>query len=110
MSELYLITTITGRKQLPKYISLYDSGSVPVNYVLLGRGTAPDSISSLLLDSPEKAVCFSVVTGDVWNGLKRRLRLELGIEAPGAGIAFTVPLSSIGAGRRASCRERNGSF
>ena len=45
-------------------------------------------------------VYLAVVTDNMWKRLKRELIVRLQIDVPGTGIAFTVPLSSIG-GRRA---------
>ena len=99
MSELYLMTSITNRKLLPKCLTLCGGNGVPVNVVALGRGTAPDARSALLMDGPEKGILLSVVTGEVWEKLKREFRARLNIESPGTGIVFTIAMSSIG-GRR----------
>lgn len=48
----------------------------------------------------EKAVLLAVVTEDTWKAVRTDLRRKMRIDVPGTGIAFTVPLSSIG-GRRA---------
>ena len=42
----------------------------------------------------------SVITSPTWPKLQRALRRQMKIDVPGTGIAFTVPLSSIG-GKRA---------
>lgn len=99
MSELYLMTTITDRRQLPRFIALYQIQSVATSMIVLGHGTATGETASYFLDSVEKAVCFSVVTGEIWKKTKRVLRGKLHIDVPGTGVAFVVPLSSIG-GRR----------
>ena len=99
MSELYLMTSITDRKLLPKCLTLCSESGVPINVIVLGRGTAPDARYALLMDGPEKGVCLSVVTGGVWEKLKRGFRTRLNIESPGTGIVFTIAMSSIG-GRR----------
>jgi hypothetical protein len=44
----------------------------------------------------EKALYFSFVTLDTWNHLKKILYNKMRIDIPGRGIAFTIPLSSIG--------------
>ena len=44
-------------------------------------------------------MCCAVVTGGVWSEIRSALRRELRIDVPGTGIAFTVPLSSIGGKR-----------
>ena len=99
MSELYLMTTITDRRQLPRFISLYQDGGIAVNFIALGRGTVSDAAAGYFLRSAEKAVCFSLVTRDTWHEAKRMLRRKLQIDAPGVGVAYLVPMSSIG-GRR----------
>ena len=43
---------------------------------------------------------LAVVTEDTWKAVRTDLRRKMCIDVPGTGIAFTVPLSSIG-GRRA---------
>ena len=43
---------------------------------------------------------LAVVTAQTWQEVQRDLRRKMRIDVPGTGIAFTVPLSSIG-GKRA---------
>ena len=99
MSELYLLMTITDRRQLPRFIELYRLQSIGVSMIALGHGTATGETASYFLNNAEKAVCFSIVTGEVWKKTKRELRGRLQIDVPGVGVAFIVPMSSIG-GRR----------
>lgn len=100
MSQLYLMTTIADRKWLPDFMSVYEEHKLRVNMVALGRGTATDETLDLLgLDSSEKAVCLSFVTDARWTAVKKVLERRIRIDVPGVGIAFTVPLSSVG-GRR----------
>jgi hypothetical protein len=46
-------------------------------------------------------LCISIVTDDMWRQIKPGLIIRMQIDVPGTGIAFTVPLGSIG-GRRYS--------
>lgn len=48
------------------------------------------------LESNQKAVAFSIVEEKSWLTVKKQLEKKLKIDAPGGGIAFTIPLSSIG--------------
>ena len=48
------------------------------------------------LEDDEKGICFHVVTATTWRKLKKGLQKELRIDVPGTGIAFAVPLASIG--------------
>ena len=66
-------------------------------FVSLGYGTATNEIMDYLgLDTNDKAVAFSIIEEHTWITVKKQLQKELQIDAPGGGIAFTVPLSSVG--------------
>ena len=51
------------------------------------------------LEASEKAVLFSVVTDSAWQEVKKGLTRRFRIDVPGTGIAFCVPMASVG-GRR----------
>ncbi len=99
MSELYLMTTIAERKLLPRFIALYQEKRIAVNFISLGHGTAAPDGAARFFGASEKAVCFALVTRETWRETKRALRQSLQIDVPGVGVAFLVPMSSIG-GRR----------
>ena len=100
MGNLYLMTTIVNRKDVNRYIDTFRQNDLNVMYLTLGRGTATNEVLDYLgLDTAEKAVSFSVLEEDSWINIKRHMEKDLKIDAPGGGISFTVPLSSIG-GRR----------
>ena len=44
-------------------------------------------------------MCFNVVTGELWTRVKQDLERKIRIDVPGVGVAFTIPLSSIGGPR-----------
>ena len=97
MGNICLMTTIVDRKIVEKYVALYNENHVHVMYLTLGYGTASNEIMDYLgLDSTEKAVAFSVVEEESWHIIKKALQKKLRIDAPGGGIAFLIPLSSIG--------------
>lgn len=91
------MTTIVDRKIVSKYVDLYKENDLHVMFMSLGFGTAANDILDYLgLESTEKAVAFSVLEESKWENIKKQLEKKLKIDAPGGGIAFTVPLSSIG--------------
>lgn len=97
MGNIYLMTTIVDRKIVQKYLDLYRENNLHVMYLTLGYGTASNEVMDYLgLDSIEKAVAMSVVEEETWLTVKKQLQKKLKIDAPGGGIAFTVPLSSVG--------------
>ena len=78
-------------------MTLYQECGVTVNLLSLGRGTASNEILDYFgLESKEKLVISSIVTLDVWRQIKKELQDKIKIDIPGTGIAFIVPLSSIG--------------
>lgn len=97
MGRLYLMTTIINRNLIKKYPSLYKEDGMQVMLITLGSGTASgDVLDYLGLEATEKAVVFSVLEESTWQKTKKDLQQKYQIDAPGGGIAFIVPLSSIG--------------
>ena len=100
MSDVYIMTTIIDRKNSKKYIDLYKKDKLEVMYITLGEGTARGDILDYLgLEASEKMVIFNFVQQHDWMLAKKDLQRKLQIDAPGEGIAFLVPLSSIGGKR-----------
>ena len=97
MSKLYWMTTIINRNLGKKYSGLYTDEGHQVMFITLGAGTASgDMLDYLGLEDTEKMVVFTVLDEDGWKKTKKDLQQKLQIDAPGGGIAFIVPLSSIG--------------
>lgn len=97
MGNICLMTTIVDRKIVKKYLELYRENDLQVMFLTLGYGTATNDVLDYLgLDSTEKAVAYSVVEEETWEAVKKQLQKKLRIDAPGGGIAFTLPLSSVG--------------
>lgn len=97
MSELYLMTAIITRDRTKDFAAFYDRQGVPVNFITLGNGTANNELLDYFgLDGTEKAVIFSVLTRSTWKKIKTGLEREMQIDIPGTGVAFIIPLASIG--------------
>ena len=100
MSYVYIMTTIIVLKNSKKYIDLYKKDKLEVMYITLGEGTARGDILDYLgLEASEKMVIFNFVQQHDWMLTKKDLQRKLQSDAPGEGIAFLVPLSSIGGKR-----------
>ena len=101
MSDLYLMATIMDRKFVRKFTSFYNEIGLPVSMTTLGTGTASSQVLDYFgLDGSERGIMFHFVTKAKWKSVKRQLQLQMKIDLPGIGIAFIVPISSIG-GKRA---------
>lgn len=97
MGNIYLMTTIVDRKIVKRYLELYQENDLQVMFISLGFGTANNEVLDYLgLESTEKAVALSVIEEHTWVTVKKQLEKKLHIDAPGGGIAFTTPLSSVG--------------
>ncbi len=97
MGSIYLMTTIIDRKIEKKYYNLFQENDLHVIFWSLGFGTASNEVLDYLgLESTEKAVAFSVLEEETWLRTKKQLEKKLKIDAPGGGISFIIPLSSIG--------------
>lgn len=97
MNEIYMMGIITNRGMRDKFIAFFKSNNIHVTLTTLGTGTASSAILDYLgIEAAEKAVYFAFVTLDTWKSLKKELYNKVKIDIPGRGIAFLIPLSSIG--------------
>lgn len=96
-----MLYTITERSRLTTFLNFYRDRGVPVQFISLALGTASsETLSYLGLERSDKCIFMSLVTGRKWEELRRGLTRELRIDVPGTGIAFIIPVSSMG-GKRA---------
>ena len=101
MNTLYWLVTITDRHSTDAFLALYEEHGITVSLRTVGAGTAVrETLSTLGLEQTEKAVLFAIITAETWLGLQKDLRRKMRIDVPGTGIAFIIPVSSIG-GKRA---------
>jgi hypothetical protein len=75
---------------------ILDDSHVRFHFICKGRGTATSEILDLLgIGSSEKAVVICLEQNLMVPILIKRVNKSLGLHNPGAGIAFTVPLSGV---------------
>lgn len=92
-----MMVTITNRNLAKKFVEFYMQSGLEVSAATVGAGTAASEILDYFgLDGSEKIIIFHIVTGDKWKEVKQGLQRRMKIDIPGIGIAFTVPLSSVG--------------
>ena len=97
MGGLYMMAVITNRNMKDGFKSFFEENGQAVFFETPGRGTASSEVLDYFgLEATEKMVYLAIVTDNMWKKLKRGLIVRLQIDVPGTGIAFTVPLSSIG--------------
>lgn len=94
MKPLKLVTVITERGRGKKVIHLLNERKFSLHTAFLGRGTAPDELSSYLgVNEPEKTLILLVTEDENIGPLFEMLETEFGIGS-GGGIAFAIPLNS----------------
>lgn len=92
-----MMVSILNRHKTRKFQDFYQEYGISVILDTLGRGTAASEMLDYFgLEATEKTLMFSVVTRDVWRTVKKGLQTRMNIDIPGTGIAFLIPLSSIG--------------
>lgn len=97
---LNLLVTIINRTRLPEVVKLYHDNAIGMQLITLGHGTATSDVLNYFgLENSEKAVCLAVASDPTWRTVKRSLQRKLRIDVPGTGIAFTIPMSSVGGPR-----------
>ncbi len=111
MSELSWMVTIVDRQRTRRFIELYEEYDVIRMLATVGRGTAASEILDYFgLEDNEKTVLLSIVTNDVWRRVKQGLQSRMQIDVPGTGIAFIIPVSSIGGKKQLEFLTENQNF
>lgn len=97
MSTLYMMATICDRNQARQFLAFYREYEITVSLITFGRGiTSSEILDSFGLETAQKVVIFSFVTDSEWIRIKTGLQRQMKIDVPGSGIAFIIPVSSVG--------------
>lgn len=97
MNAVYMLGIITNRGMRDKFIQFFKMHNIHITLTALGEGTANSAVLDYLgIEATGKTAYFSFVTWDTWKLLKKDLYTQVKIDIPGRGIAFLIPLSSIG--------------
>ena len=96
MKDIYYLISITERNKLSELITIFQRNHLSINNIALAKGTAKNHILEYIgLSNTEKAISFSVCTGDIWKKIKSELENHFLIDVPGNGICMLIPLSSL---------------
>jgi hypothetical protein len=94
--RLKLIIFIIDWSRLQVLSQVFEQESVRFHFISKGRGTASSDILDLLgIGASDKAVVFCLEQEILAPVLLKEARRKVGRASPGAGIAFSVPLSGI---------------
>lgn len=106
--HLKMLITVVDRNKGQLAIDQLLQEGVLFHRIVLGRGTAQTEILDLLgLGETAKDIVFSVLPQARTPRAMHKLKKTLQIDNPGHGIAFTIPISSIGGQRALSMLGAN---
>ena len=96
-SSLRLLITIVDRGKGQQAADLLKRRGSLMHTIMLGHGTARQELLDYLgLGETEKDVVFSTLATEVSALALYKLNHEMRLDMPGGGIAFTVPITSVG--------------
>ena len=96
MHDLCLINLIVGRGDGEAFLDFLGDQGVKTAHSLPCRGTAGKKLLDLLgLEESEKTLLWAMTSRARAGRLLARLVREMGLDMPGAGIAFTTPVGSV---------------
>lgn len=111
MNELFMMISILDRHKAKKFLHFYQEAGIRINLATVARGTAASEMLDYFgLESIEKILMTSFVTRSVWQDVRKGLREKMNIDVPGTGIAFIIPLSSVGGMRQLQFLTQNQNF
>ncbi len=92
-----ILVTIVDRGLGQRVVELCTREGSDFHLSFMGRGTANSEIMDILgLGESKKDIVLSVAAEEHLPGMMEALRAELELDQPGGGIAFTIPISSVG--------------
>ncbi len=96
MRDLCLLNVIAPRDTEEQLLSFFDTHNVHTITCIPCEGTAGKNLLSLLgLENTDKVFMYAMTTRPNAKKLMRAMISELGLEMPGHGVSFTIPVGSI---------------
>ena len=93
---LQVLMMITTPKLADKAEKMFRKEKLPLQYRFNAEGTAPSEIMDMLgLGSIDKCVLLSITCKEQADGILKKLRAGLQMNAVNSGIAFTIPLNGV---------------
>lgn len=97
MKELKLLFIVADRAKIDKIAKTAALNGAEFAHIFYGRGTAKNEVLNLLgLGETEKGVIVAAAAADATESVFRDLCNLYGFDKAGGGIAFTVPMRSVG--------------
>ncbi|MBC7085820.1 MAG: P-II family nitrogen regulator [Methanomethylovorans sp.] len=96
-NQYSLIVTIVKKGWGDKVVNASRKAGAKGGTILYGRGTGVHENKSLLglMIEPEKEIVLTIVEAKIADKIVEAIKDSIGINEPGCGIGFIVPLESI---------------
>lgn len=97
MKKIKLLVIIVERSIVDKINDTISKMGVEFSHICYGIGTAKNDILNLLgIGETEKGLIFASIDENKISLLYNKLNKTFGFDKPGSGIAFTIPITSVG--------------
>lgn len=97
MQRLKLLFIIVDKNIVNKVADTVSSCGANFCHICYGKGTANNDLLNLLgIGETEKGIIFCSTTAQSVDKIYLELKMNYGFNNPGSGIAFTIPMSSVG--------------
>ncbi len=97
MNELTFLTVVVDRGKGTKVENIFKKKNIFFGLFAHGTGTASDDIRKYLgLAEPEKDILLSVLPYETMKAAMKILMAKMDLDIPGNGIAFAIPVASVG--------------
>ena len=97
MKKIKLLIIIVDRSIVDKVNNTIIKMGASFSHICYGIGTAKNDLLNLLgLGETEKGIIFASIDETMIKPLYEKLIKIFGFNKPGGGIAFTIPITSVG--------------
>lgn len=96
-NQFYLVVTIVKKGWGDSVVKASRKAGAKGGTILFGRGTGVHENKSLLgmMIEPEKEIVLTITEAGIKNQIIEAIEDSIGINEPGCGIGFVVPLDSV---------------
>ena len=96
-NQFSLVVTIVKKGWGDSVVKASRKAGAKGGTIIFGRGTGVHENKSLLglMIEPEKEIVFTIIEAEKANEIVEAIKESIGINEPGCGIGFVVPLDSV---------------
>ena len=95
--KLKLLIIIVDRQKVDKVAEMVSKNGASFSHISLGKGTAKNDLLNVFgLGETEKGILLCSTKHSNIENIFSGLKFDFGFDKPGGGIAFTIPISSVG--------------